>query len=312
MNYLVSIIIPTFNRSYLLLESIKSVISQNFQNWECIIVDDGSSDNTKEVVGNIISLDDRFKYFNLPNHYTKGACACRNYGFEKSAGKYIQWLDDDDILSDNKIELQVEELEKLNNINLFAMCSWDLYWPNKKIQLINSFKPNGLIKKENFLQRLATHQTFIPPLAYLTPRDLILKAGYWNTYLTINQDAEFFNRVLLNSEGLINLTDCYVLYRQHDGDRISQRKSEQDINSFFFSLSLMQSYLKVHDLNANTYFKWKLLKWFLAYYKSYPDLFIRYRYLFRENGINLNYRYYYVLKYNLYKMIYPFYKSIKK
>lgn len=308
---LVSIIIPTYNRRELLMETLNSVKEQIFINWECIIVDDGGNDNTEMEMLELVNNDSRFRYFRRPQNHPKGACGCRNFGFEKSNGKYIQWLDDDDLLSANKIELQVESLEKLYNINLFVTCSWDLYWPNKKLELINRFKTNGLINKQDFFKRLAEDQTFVPSLAYLTSRELILKSGYWNTDLTINQDAEFFTRILINSEGLVNISDCHVLYRQHEGSRISTRRSEQNIKSFFLSLSLMQSYLKAYDIEAKNYFKWKLLKWFIAYYKAHPNLLKKYYYLFKENGIDLNLHHYYYLKYGLYKKLNPVYKSIK-
>ncbi len=108
MNQLVSIIIPTFNRAYLILETLQSIINQSYQNWECLIIDDGSNDNTKEIIQNIIKKDSRFQYFERPINKQKGVSACRNIGFEKSKGEFINFVDSDDIVLPNHIETHLK------------------------------------------------------------------------------------------------------------------------------------------------------------------------------------------------------------
>lgn len=105
---LVSIIIPTFNRGYIIQETLNSVRSQSYKNWECIIVDDGSTDNTKEIVNDFLSTDVRFKFFERPINITKGPSACRNFGFERSKGEYIQWFDSDDLMHPEKLKIKLE------------------------------------------------------------------------------------------------------------------------------------------------------------------------------------------------------------
>ncbi|MCM2302197.1 MAG: glycosyltransferase, partial [Flavobacteriaceae bacterium] len=90
---LVSIIIPTFNRAHLIGETLDSILAQTYTNWECIVVDDGSSDNTHIVVGQYVAKDSRIKYVHRPEHMLKGPSSCRNYGFELSKGEYINWFD---------------------------------------------------------------------------------------------------------------------------------------------------------------------------------------------------------------------------
>lgn len=147
---LVSIIIPTFNRKDLLCETLNSVKNQIFENWECIVVDDGSTDSTEEMIKELIEADERFNFFKKPISYPKGASFSRNFGFNESRGDYIQWLDDDDLLSENKIFAQIRELKKMNNPNVYAMCSWDLFWPNKSLVHRNSFSGQKYVEKEFF------------------------------------------------------------------------------------------------------------------------------------------------------------------
>ncbi len=103
----VSIIIPSYNRSELIQETLDSVYSQSYQNWECTVVDDGSTDGTQEIITRYVMKDERFCFFQR-NREPKGAPTCRNIGIEKSAGDYIIFLDSDDLLADNCLENRIE------------------------------------------------------------------------------------------------------------------------------------------------------------------------------------------------------------
>ena len=105
MNKLVSIIVPCYNQVQYLDEALQSVYDQTYQNWECIIVNDGSPDHTEEVVKKWIEKDNRFKYFYQENG---GLSSARNIGLENAKGDYIQFLDADDFLDAKKIELSLE------------------------------------------------------------------------------------------------------------------------------------------------------------------------------------------------------------
>ena len=106
-NPLVSIIIPTYNRAHLIGETLDSILAQTYTNWECIIVDDGSTDDTDAVVGKYVDKDLRFHYYPRPADRPKGANACRNYGFERSNGEYVNWFDSDDLMVSDKLSTDV-------------------------------------------------------------------------------------------------------------------------------------------------------------------------------------------------------------
>jgi glycosyltransferase involved in cell wall biosynthesis len=109
---LVSIVIPTYNRINLLLRAIESVKDQTYGNWELLIIDDISSDGTKEKMEEIQKDDKRIKYFRREVDNIPGISKYLNYGIEKASGKYIARLDDDDIWClENKLKMQVEFLE---------------------------------------------------------------------------------------------------------------------------------------------------------------------------------------------------------
>src|SRR5690554_713750 len=109
-NPLVSIIIPTYNRAHLIGETLDSVLAQTYQNWECIVVDDGSTDNTEEVMAAYIAKDARFQYHHRPKDRLPGGNAARNYGFEVSRGEYVNWFDSDDLMLSDFIESSIQIL----------------------------------------------------------------------------------------------------------------------------------------------------------------------------------------------------------
>lgn len=115
LNSLVSVIIPCYNYGWSLPETLDSLIAQTYTNWECIVVDDGSSDNSKEVVQAYASKDARFKYVYQVN---KGMSAARNHGARLCKGEYIQFLDADDLLVPTKFSAQVELLESNPELDL--------------------------------------------------------------------------------------------------------------------------------------------------------------------------------------------------
>lgn len=133
---LVSIIIPTYNRAYLIGETLESIIAQSHKNWECIIVDDGSNDDTSILIADYIKKDNRFQYHQRPIDRIKGANACRNYGFELSKGEYIKWFDSDDIMHPDFLEKQVHVLGNNKDLDFCASFSEvfddssDRRWPS--------------------------------------------------------------------------------------------------------------------------------------------------------------------------------------
>lgn len=110
LNPKVTIIMATYNRGRFIFETLMSVQNQTFRNWECIIIDDGGTDNTREIIDSILQQDNRFKFVKRPDIYLKGLSGSRNYGLDLAAGEYIIFFDDDDIAHPQNLELCVQEL----------------------------------------------------------------------------------------------------------------------------------------------------------------------------------------------------------
>ncbi|WP_114750063.1 glycosyltransferase family 2 protein [Pleomorphovibrio marinus] len=139
----VSLIVPTFQRSKLIGETIDSIINQEFEDWECIIVDDKSTDATLEIVKNYIAIDERIKYFIRPDNIQKGSNSCRNLGLNYSKGRYIKWIDSDDLILSNTLSIQVSILEE--NLDLKVCLGYGRFFNHftKELEEFWSRKTNS-------------------------------------------------------------------------------------------------------------------------------------------------------------------------
>jgi glycosyltransferase involved in cell wall biosynthesis len=117
INPLVSIIIPTYNRSELIKDTLDSIITQTHTNWECLIVDDGSTDNSIEVIESYCKKDNRFQLYKRPESRLKGANACRNHGLDIATGDYIIFFDSDDVFCETALEKRIDSF-KNNDVDM--------------------------------------------------------------------------------------------------------------------------------------------------------------------------------------------------
>jgi glycosyltransferase involved in cell wall biosynthesis len=169
MEVLVSIIVPCFNQGHYLDDTLNSIMLQTHEHWECIIVDDGSSDSTALISQEWVSRDNRYKYIYQSN---KGLSSARNAGIECSSGDFIQFLDADDIILPAKIEKQLVDL-KSDSLDIKPSFSFTDYYFGE---------PDDI---HNF-----STDTVSPKIDLSSPiKDLIVR---WETTLTIPCNAFLF------------------------------------------------------------------------------------------------------------------------
>lgn len=144
---LVSIITPAYNSEKFILDTINSVRSQTYKNWELIIIDDKSQDRTEEIVGKITKIDKRIKL--LTNSINEGAAVSRNRGLEEAKGQFISFLDSDDIWLDNKLDTQISFMRKHNypiSFTSYMLVNENGEFMNKVIKSVPSIGYKGLLK----------------------------------------------------------------------------------------------------------------------------------------------------------------------
>lgn len=222
MKPLVSIIIPTFNRAHLIGETIDSILQQTFQNWECIIVDDGSSDATEEIVLVFSMKNPAIKYYRRPANLPKGPSACRNYGFSFAKGDFIHFMDSDDLYLPNALETYEKSFSELIDVVVAKLALTDF--------------DSGLIIKENQIEsKNLLEDYFIGKVAFyvsgpLWRKSFLLKQeALFDENISNLDDWDFNLRMILQNPKVSYLNEVIIQYRFH------QDSLSQEIHKFNFA-----------------------------------------------------------------------------
>jgi glycosyltransferase involved in cell wall biosynthesis len=233
---LVSIIIPVYNRESLIRETLDSVLKQSYYNWECILVDDGSTDRSIEIINEYVKRDNRIHFYSRPQNRKKGANACRNYGFEMSTGTYIQWFDSDDLMHEHKLKFKVEALEN-SNVD-FVVCEGIEY----RDSIENIVHHWNEIHSNNVLLDHITGKANFHTNGPLFKKDFLQYISLFNEDLQRKQEWEFYSRLLTYSTSYKPINIVLYYFRQHQNsingaNNISTLKSRILSNKLVFKLA---------------------------------------------------------------------------
>ena len=199
----VSVIIPAYNRRDFVTEAIDSALNQTYRDFEVIVVDDGSTDGTGEMLKE--RYDDKIRYFYKEN----GGCAsARNYGIKMARGEYIAFLDSDDRYLPEKLEDQVGILEKNNRCGFVS--SDVIFFDDGKEYLFKTIRPdkNGDIAYPIFMF------TYFSLCASVFRKSCFDKVGYFNETMRYNEDTDMLLRVAINFKAEFSYKPTF-LYRVH-------------------------------------------------------------------------------------------------
>jgi glycosyltransferase involved in cell wall biosynthesis len=242
----VSVLIPAFNAADYLAEALESVLGQTWPATEIIVVDDGSTDRTADVAHRFVSRGVRVLV-----QRNCGASAARNVAFAASSGDYIQYLDADDVLDHRKIEVQVSRLQAASK-GTIASGAWGRF---TKDPATATFRQNRLyqdLSPVEFLSTAWNQRLMMQPGAWLVPRSVAERAGRWNTRLTVNDDGEYFARVVLASDQVVHCGDARVFYRSGLANSLSRRPGRASAESTLLSLQLSRRHLLAFEDSPRT------------------------------------------------------------
>ena len=243
---LVSILIPSRNAERWLAETLASALGQTWTNREIILVDDGSTDGSLALARSYEAQGVRV--IAQPNF---GASAARNRAFRESRGDLLQFLDADDLLSPDKIERQVAELTR-RPVGTVASCAWGRFTtdPAQAVFVDDTVYRDFL--PIDFLVLGGEGFHMMHPSAWLTPRAVAVRAGPWDESLTLNDDGEYFCRVLLASTGVAFTPGARSYYRSGLSGSLSQRHDERSRRSQFRSIELIEQHLLTAEDSPRT------------------------------------------------------------
>lgn len=252
---LVSIIIPCYNQGAFLNETLLCIYNQTYSNWECLIINDGSTDNSESIARTWVNKDDRFKYFYKENG---GVSAARNLGLEKVNGNYIQFLDSDDLLDRRKLELSLfylneseKEIRKLviSNFRMFANDSKKTKEPYCKLNE-QVFNFENLLYNWNESFSIPIHCGFFETSLFESirfPENLTAQEDWivWVKLFKLNIETFFLDKPL-------------AFYRQNQNSRTMTKSFLDDQIKAYYHLKVLLDEKEFHQFSIvliSRYFK---------------------------------------------------------
>lgn len=215
-NCLVSIIVPCFNQAQYLDESLQSVLDQTYTNWECIIVNDGSPDNTEEVAKIWLEKDKRFKYLFKENG---GLSSARNFGITHAIGEFILPLDADDKISRDYVLLALQEFEKDTDLKV-VYCKAEKFGDELGLLILEPYS----------IQELAI-KNMIFCTAMFRKEDWEMVGGYDINMIYGLEDWEFWIAILKNGGGVKCLDEVCFYYRIKANSMLKRLNNEMNTYS---------------------------------------------------------------------------------
>ena len=215
MNPLISVIIPCYNQAQYLPETLDSILAQTYLNWECIIVNDGSPDNTEEVAKRYCETDIRFKYVFKENG---GLSSARNEGIKNSSGEFILPLDSDDLIGEQYIEKAIEHFKLFPDTKL-VYC---------KVQLFGKDTGEWGLPDYHYADFLFENMIFCS--AVYKRKDYDTTNGYNETMRQGLEDWDFWLTLINESDNVYCLPEIYFHYRIRHQSMLRSLTTESGLN----------------------------------------------------------------------------------
>jgi trans-aconitate methyltransferase len=211
---LISVIMPTFNRAHTLADAIDSVLNQTYKNFEFIIVDDGSTDTTPELIRYYLDQDERIKYFQTPN---QGIARARNFGIRKATGEYIAVMDSDDWMLPQRLEKSLKEIVGYDGVFSSFVQADDLAKPFGMVEPkpFNRITVEGIIKFQE-----------VPHVTIMAKRQCFLEYPY-RPHLRVNDDHALILDWYVYGKYKLKKIKLPLMAVRYHGGSTSQQKDEE-------------------------------------------------------------------------------------
>lgn len=225
MKNLISIIIPVYNVENYLKKCLESIINQTYTNLEIILVDDGSTDNSGKICDEFLKKDKRVKVFHIEN---KGVSAARNYGFKKSSGEYIIFIDSDDVLDFNMIKILFKNI--INYSAEISACGYAIFEINGNVYLKYGTKKIYNFNKKEALKSFFSETSFgVGVWNKLFKKGVISNLKFYEK-LKVNEDRLFLFEAIMNSNKIIYDDQCLYKYIKRENSATTSKFSEKQFD----------------------------------------------------------------------------------
>lgn len=248
----ISVIIPCYNHAQFIDETLESVYNQSYADWECIIVNDGSQDNSSEIVKKWLKKDDRYSLIDIEN---QGVCVARNIGIEQAKGEFILPLDADDIISSDYLELGIKEFKNNRDLKL-VYCKAEKFGGQ-----------NGLWNLKPFSLNQLAYENMIFCSGLYKKSDWKRVEGYDQNMKHGLEDWDFWISMLKNGGEVKQLDKVCFYYRIKENSRNKNftKTQEEELYKYMsdkhskFFISQFGSFHSLHKKNEETIKKYESL-----------------------------------------------------
>lgn len=239
---LVSILIPCHNAGLWLHATLESAFAQTWPHREVILVDDGSTDNSVAIASEFETRGLRF--FAQAN---AGASAARNHALRLATGDFIQYLDADDLLHPDKISRQLAGLTS-SPAGTVGTGKWGRFTADPALTLFPENNPLFAdLSPRDYLRRYASQDCMMHPAAWLIPRNVVQQAGPWDEKLSLNDDGEYFARIVRASRLVRWCGDAVSYYRSGLSGSLSAQRSRRHLESAHLAMTQITTTMRRLD-----------------------------------------------------------------
>ena len=243
INPTVTIIMATYNRARYIKETLVSIQNQTYENWECIIIDDGGTDNTKDVIALLLEKDTRFQFVKRKDSYKKGLPGCRNYGLDLAKGEYIIFFDDDDIVHPQNLEITVLELSK-NDVS-FCRYIREGFYDNFNYDFDFSKKYTSFFIDKHDVFKLLNQELPFNSCQVLWKKECF-KDNKYTEYLLHAEEWELYSRILSTGIRGISIDKTLFFARRHSDSmtgqyfRLDTKRTKSNVDAILLVIQNLQ------------------------------------------------------------------------
>jgi len=254
---IVTIIMATYNRAHFIVETLQSIQNQTYQNWECLIIDDGGDDNTLEVIQPILDIDQRFQFLKRPEIYKKGLPGCRNYGIDLAKGEYVIFFDDDDIAHPQNLELCVYELDKGN----ISFCRYvrDVFTGDFNYNFDYSKIYTSFYIDQKDIERILKNELQFNSCAVMWKKGCFIENRFVET-LMYAEEWELYSRIVSGGFRGISINKCLFYGRKHPNSNTGEFYRNDSIRRASYKEAIL---LVIKNLNEKKLLSYSLIRYFI-------------------------------------------------
>ena len=300
----VSIIMATFNRAHFIAETIESIQKQTFKNFECLIIDDGSTDNTFEIVQPVIETDQRFKYFKRTEKYKKGLPGSRNYGLDLAKGDFIVFFDDDDCIHSKNLEINTKILET-EGIDFCSYQKKPFFDKLPKEQDEESIIIEN-VSSENVFQ-VISGQISIASCTVLWKKNCFENIRF-NENLMYAEEWECYTRIISNQFRGVQINNILYFNRKHSNSNTGEFYSNNSIQRKSKNDAVL---LIAKNLNSKKLISTDIIRYFVQVSYKFRDYKL-FQHLMKELNLPFLKRFYWNIYYQLLQLKKKIAKTKKK